>query len=417
MRRIVPMLVAGAALVAGCTTAPTGGEGPTASGAPTTIDDYPDAITRELDRMASAPRPVEPSAMPPRHRDADTFPTTLVDRDRIVFGGAPPDGIPPIDEPRYESASEVDWLEPNDPVIVLAHAEEVRAYPVQVLIWHEIVNDELGGAPVAVTYCPLCNSGVAFDRSVAGDVLDFGTSGALYQANLVMYDRQTESLWTQFDGRAVVGTRVGDQLRLLPTSMVSWGDYLAAHPDDSVLARDVVDPKPYGSNPYAAYDQRTATVDGFFAGDADATLLPYERVVGIDLDGSALAVPTARLAEVGALETTHADMKLTIWHRPGTASALNAPQIADGDDVGATAVFVAEVAGGPASFSVTDGGFVDDVTQTVWNIFGEAVAGPLDGERLRPVTHVDTFWFAWATFRPGGALLEPTATSKVAGHE
>jgi len=407
-------LVASMVVAAACSGSPTSGiEAGHAGSAPSsttvgTVVDYPDAITRELDRMASTPRPVEPSAMPPRHLDAEKFPDALVDRERIVFGGAPPDGIPPIDAPLYESASDVDWIEPTEPVVVLELGGHVRAYPVQVLIWHEIVNDVLGGTPVAMTYCPLCNSGVAFDRTVGPDVLDFGTSGSLYQANLVMYDRQSESLWTQFDGRAVIGTRIGDELDVFPTSMVAWAEYVGAHPNGSVLARDADDPKPYGTNPYAAYDQRTTTVDGFFVGDVDATLPPYARVVGVEIDGRAVAVPTGALADVGVAVAELADTSLVFWYRAGTSSALNAPRVADGDDVGATGVFVAEVDGEPAAFTPDDVGFVDSVTGTTWNVLGVGVDGPRAGDRLRQIAHVDTFWFSWATFRAGGAILDPS---------
>ncbi len=414
MRRVLTIVAAAAVVGAACSgPTPTGATATTQRvstpmASDSTVVEYPDAITRELDRMASMPRPVEPSAMPPRHLDSSAFPDALVDRERIVFGGAPPDGIPPIDAPRYESAGDVEWIEPNEPVVVLDLGGDVRAYPVQVMIWHEIVNDELGGTPVAVTYCPLCNSGVAFARTVGAEVLDFGTSGALYQANLVMYDRQSESLWTQFDGRAVVGTRVGDELEVLPTSMVSWADYVRAHPEGSVLARDVDDPKPYGTNPYAAYDQRTSTVDGFFVGEVDETLPPYARVVGIEIDGRAVAVPTGALAEVGVATTELGDISLVFWYRSGTSSALNAPRVADGEDVGATGVFVAEVDGEAAVFTPNDVGFVDSVTGTTWNVLGVGVDGPRSGDRLRQIAHVDTFWFSWATFRAGGAILDPS---------
>ncbi len=382
-----------------------GSAGPTAGA--TTAEDYPDAITRHLDRLAAAPRPVDDSAMPPRHLDVDTFPTALVERSLIVSGGPPPDGIPPIDDPRHEAVGEVDWLAADEPVLALLLGDVARAYPVQVMIWHEVVNDVLAGEPVAVTYCPLCDAGVAFDRRLGGDVLDFGTSGALYQANLVLYDRQTESLWTQFDGRAVVGTRVGDRLTTLPITTMSWDDFRREHPEGTVLGRDADDPKPYGRNPYNAYDQRTAPVPGFFTGEPDASLPPYARVVGVELGDEVLAVPTRSLADVGVAATRAGDVPLTFWHVPGTASAVNASEIAEGSDIGSTAVFVAEVDGRTATFTRVGERFVDDVTGTSWNLLGEAVDGPLSGTRLVPVVHVDTFWFAWATFHVDGALFDP----------
>lgn len=402
------VVVGGALVLAACTgstsqAVPT----PTAepSVAPSAVpEEYPDSITRYLDRLASTPRPVENSAMPPRHLDEEVFPTALVDRSLIVSGGPPPDGIPPIDEPRFEVADTVDWLQPDEPVLALLLEGEARAYPVQVMIWHEIVNDVVAGLPVTVTYCPLCNSGAAFDRRIGSEVLDFGTSGGLYQANLVMYDRQTESLWTQFDGRSVIGTRVGDELTLLPISTVSWKDFLRDHPDGTVLARDDVNPRPYGRNPYNAYDQRDAPVPGFYTGEPDGTLAPFERVVGVELEDEAVAVPTRSLTEVGVTSTELSGRAISFWHLPGTNSSLNHSEITSGEDIGSTGVFFAD---GEVFERVGDV-FVDDATGSTWNILGEAVAGPRRGDRLEPITHVDTFWFAWSTFQVDASVFDPT---------
>jgi hypothetical protein len=407
--RHAAVLVVGGLLAAACGGLSSESDAITAPSSSRVIEEYPDAITRHLDRLASAPRPVTNSAMPPRHLDTETFPVSLVDRSLIVSGGPPPDGIPPIDDPRFEVASEVDWIEPEEPVLVLLLDGEERAYPIQVMIWHEVVNDVVAGHPVTATYCPLCNSGVVFNRQVGDNVLDFGTSGGLYQANLVLYDRQTETLWTQFDGRAVVGTLVGEQLATVPTSMVSWNDYLLDHPDGSVLSRDTRNPKPYGRNPYNAYDQRTAPVAGFFTGEPDKTLPPLERIVGISTTYEALAVPTDSLAKVGVASTTLGGRPITLWHLPGTASALNDADLASGEDVGSTGVFYAQVAGQPADFKRVERWFVDDVTESTWNILGEAIAGPERGARLESLDHVDTFWFSWATFRVDAVLYDPTA--------
>jgi hypothetical protein len=157
-------------------------------------------------------------------------PSPLVDPDEIVSGGPPPDGIPPIDRPKFEDPSGVPWLDPKEPVIAIEINGDSRAYPAQILIWHEIVNDTVGKVPVTVTYCPLCNTGIAFRRPViAGQLLDFGTSGKLYRSNLVMYDRQTESLWPQALGQAVVGPLTGTKLEWVPVQMVGWADWRASN--------------------------------------------------------------------------------------------------------------------------------------------------------------------------------------------
>ena len=161
--------------------------------------------------------------------EADTLRTdtskALVPLDEIIAGGPPPDGIPAIDRPAFVRPAEAAaWLAPNEPVLALEVKGDARAYPLQILMWHEIVNDVVGGVPVAITFCPLCNSGVVFDRVVGGTTLDFGTSGKLYKSDLVMYDRQSHSLWAQMEGRAIVGTRAGTRLALIPGNTLSFDE-------------------------------------------------------------------------------------------------------------------------------------------------------------------------------------------------
>jgi hypothetical protein len=139
----------------------------------------------------------------------------------ILSGGPPKDGIPSIDKPAFKPAAEDRELAATDPVIGLDIKGDARAYPLRVLIWHEIVNDVVGGMPITVTYCPLCNSAVVFDRRVPPHVLDFGTTGKLRNSDLVMYDRQTESWWQQFTGEAIVGTLAGTELKLIPACLES----------------------------------------------------------------------------------------------------------------------------------------------------------------------------------------------------
>lgn len=129
-----------------------------------------------------------------------------------------------------------------------------RSYPIQILIWHEIVNDTIGGEPIAVTYCPLCNSAIGYRRRLGDRVLEFGVSGKLYKSDLVMYDRQTESIWPQFAGEAVAGKLTGEKLEPLAASTVSWRDWRGAHPNGWVLSRDTGHDRPYGTNPMVGYD-------------------------------------------------------------------------------------------------------------------------------------------------------------------
>ncbi len=318
----------------------------------------------------------------------------------ISAGGPPRDGIPPIDQPRFVSVTEANgWLEPQEPVIHLAIGDDVRAYPLQVLIWHEIVNDEVGGVPVAVTFCPLCNTAIAFDRRLGGRTLDFGTTGNLRHSDLVMWDRQTESWWQQITGEAIVGELTGHQLDMLPTTIIAWETFRQQFPDGTVLSRETGYDRSYGSNPYAGYDQ----VDEppfLFDGPVDGQLPPKERVVTVSHGGEDLAYPFALLSERRVIADTVGGQAIVVFFQPGTASVLDQSQIAASRDVGATAVFKPVIDGQELTFIWEDGAFVDTTTRSQWSILGEAIAGPLAGKQLTPLVHGNHFWFAWAAFKP-----------------
>ncbi len=370
----------------------------------TTPLEYLDGPARAFMRQMNEPRPVENSAMPPRHWDPERFPEILVERTEILPGGPPPDGIPSIDTPSAVPVERIDWLDDAEAVIVVSVGESTRIYPIQVLIWHEIVNDELGDVPITVTYCPLCNSAVVFEREIDGRLLDFGTSGYLYQSSLVMYDRQTESLWTHFDGRSVVGTLIGTELPLVPASTMSWADAIAAFPDATVLERDTVDPKPYGRNRYAGYDQADAPLTGWFTNrEVSDRLALMTRVIGIRR-ATPLAVPLDLAAERGVIPLDDGAPLVVFWS-PGTNSPLQDDDVAGGDDIGATGVFSPIIDGRELTFTSDDGVFTDAQTGSSWSIAGTALTGPLAGRRLTPVEHLDTFWFAWATFEPETTIV------------
>ncbi|MGD9702891.1 MAG: DUF3179 domain-containing protein [Ilumatobacteraceae bacterium] len=337
--------------------------------------------------------------MAARGGDVAGLPEPLVPLSELRSGGPPPDGIPSIDEPRFLPAAGVDFLADNEPVMAVDVGGDARAYPVQILIWHEIVNDTVGGVPLAVTYCPLCNSAVAYDRRVDGRVVSFGTSGLLWNSALVMYDRQTETLWSHFNGEAIVGMLIGTDLETFPVATVPWGVWRDAHPDGLVLSRDTGFDRNYGSNPYPGYDDVTSE-PFLFEGDVDGRFTAMTRVVGIERDDEAVAVPLVLLRERGVVPVDVAGQELTVWWAPGTVSALDEGAIVDGDDIGATGVFVPVVDGAALTFTFSGGDFIDDQTGSTWNLLGMAVGGPLVGQQLEPVTHVDTFWFAWSAFRP-----------------
>ncbi len=333
----------------------------------------------------------------------DGLPEPLVPLTELRSGGPPPDGIPPIDDPKFIPVAGVDFLADNEPVMAVDVGGDVRAYPVQILIWHEIVNDTVGGVPLAVTYCPLCNSAVAYDRRVDGRVMSFGTSGLLWNSALVMYDRQTETLWSHFNGEAIVGILTGTELETFPVATVPWGVWRDAHPDGLVLSRDTGFDRDYGSNPYPGYDDITSQ-PFLFEGEVDGRFTAMTRVVGIEGATDALAVPLVVLREQRVASVTMEGLDLTVWWAPGTASALDEDDIVDGDDIGATGVFVPTVDGNALTFTPSGNGFIDGQTGSTWNLLGIATAGPLAGRQLETVEHVDTFWFAWSAFRPDTAV-------------
>lgn len=324
----------------------------------------------------------------------------LVPLEEIVPGGPPPDGIPSIDRPAFVSPAMADsWLRPAEPVLSLSIAGDARAYPLQILIWHEIVNDTVGGKPVAITYCPLCNSGIVFDRAAAGRTLDFGTSGKLYKSDLVMYDRQTHSLWAQMEGRAIVGRLAGTRLTSLPSNTVAYGDWKAAYPGGKVLSRETGHQRSYGDNPYAGYDEPTSQ-PFLFSGAVDRRRPPKERVVGIVVGGIARAYPWPLLARRGVIQDTVASKPIAVFYRPGALSALDSAEIQRSRAVGATAVFSRVVRTRTLTFEAAPEGFRDRETGSLWSLLGHALTGPMAGLRLEALPHVDAFWFAWAAFHP-----------------
>ncbi len=319
-------------------------------------------------------------------------------------GGPPRDGIPPIDEPKPTSQADADeWLADREPVLAVEVGDRVRAYPVQILVWHEIVNDTLDGRPIAVTYCPLCNSSLVFDRRVGGRTLTFGTTGNLRRSDLVMWDRQTESWWQQLTASAVVGELTGTKLKVLASQTLSWADFKRIHPGGDVLSRDTGVERDYGSNPYAGYDQPDSQ-PFLLDGEADDRLPPKERVVAVFAADETVVVPFSRLAREPVVATEAGGRPVVVLYKRGVVSPLDAPSIEGSRDVGTAAAFDPSVDGQRLNFERRDNGFVDRQTGSRWNIAGQAVAGELAGERLEPIRHDQQFWFALAAFVPDARI-------------
>ncbi len=390
-----------------------------ATSAETDRSENPDEQTASSDRDAEVAAPAEPvvpaflaepiastmledvpSALrEPRHPD---HPEPMIDLGEIR-SVVPPDSIPSLEDPHFEPATEVDWLPRVEPVLALEINGDARAYPLRIMTWHELVNGTVGGVPVTVSYCPLCNSAVAYDRRVNKRVLDFGTSGALLNSSLVMYDRQTESLWSHYTGEAVAGHLTSAQLNLIPVQTVSFERFMETYPAGYVLGRDTGHSRRYGQNPYDFYDTNNRPF--LFNGALDDRLEPITRVVALRDDDTGVVIPAEVLAEQRVVPFSFAGLELVALFEPGTASALDNPSIADGRDVGATGVFVRSVGGRMLDLMPADeGGFVDTSSGAVYDILGQPV-GSAGAEPLEPVEHLDTFWFAAAAFYPDAEII------------
>jgi len=256
------------------------------------------------------------------------FSKSLVDFDEIMSGGPPKDGIPSIDDPVFEPVAEVD-LPAEEPVMGLTLEGESRAYPLRILMWHEIVNDRIGEVPVAVTFCPLCNTGLVFDRRVDGQVLEFGTTGKLRNSDLVMYDRQTESWWQQFVGRAIIGELAGKELDMIPARLESFEEFAERAPDGKVQVPSNPAMRAYGQNPYAGYDKSPRPF--LYSGEMPEEVEPLARVVRVEDRAWSLD----HVREEGVIETEDG---LRITWRPGQVSALDSGVIAQSREVGTVIV-------------------------------------------------------------------------------
>ncbi len=299
----------------------------------------------------------------------------------LVQGCPSMDCIPSIDDPSFVEADEADWLEANETVIGLEIDGEARAYPLGILNVHEIVNDEVGGEKVAVTYCPLCRSGLVYSREADGQVLEFGVSGKLHNANLVMYDRQTQTYWSQVQGNAIVGPLVPSELELRTSVITDWDDWRNGHPETQVLSRDtgIYPASSYESNPYQGYESSERV--GFGVGEVDDRLPSKTLVYGLKAGGASKAYTEQDVRRQDLVEDTLGDVPIMI--------------VEDQEDGGVKA-FVRRSGGEEIDFSLRDGVPVDSEGDE-WSFDGEEVDG--DGELERLPTH-GFYWFAWSKFNP-----------------
>lgn len=260
----------------------------------------------------------------------------LVHPSKIRSGGPPKDGIPSIDNPTYVTVDEADeWIADNELVLAIEYAGVTRVYPLQIMVWHEIVNDEIAGDPLLITYCPLCGSGIAYKRTLDGEPVEFGTSGKLYNSNLVMYDRKTDTYWSQIDGRAIVGPLTGMELTPVSIDTVVWRDWKAAHPDSDVLSQDTGYSRDYGRDPYGSYYEDSNLF--FPVEERDDRVHPKTVVHGIEIDGTYTAYKDEDVKEIGVIEDTVAGVPIRI--QADKAGAVSVTRTDTGEEVVKQRVF------------------------------------------------------------------------------
>lgn len=243
-----------------------------------------------------------------------------IPKSEIKDGGPPKDGIPSIDTPEFLKPSQ-STLSDSDKILGIDYNGEAKAYPISIMNYHEVVNDKFENAPVAVTYCPLCGSGVAFDTKVDGKTLTFGVSGLLYNSNVLLYDRETESLWSQLKYKAVSGPLVGQKLEVISTSNTTWGDWKDKHPESLILSKDTGYNRNYDQYPYSSYKESDRLY--FPVNNTNDRYHPKEMLIGIKLKGKAKAYPFTELEKIEGdfIEDRFQGKSFKVYYDSSTKSA------------------------------------------------------------------------------------------------
>ena len=312
----------------------------------------------------------------------------IVPLDKIKGGGPPKDGIPSIDDPKFTTLTGSSFLERSDIVIGLEINGETKAYPLSILVWHEIVNDNVGGVPVAVTYCPLCFTNQVFERVLDGKEVEFGTSGKLYNSNLVMYDRLTDSYWSQALGKAITGELTGQELKIIPFDVISWGDWVSIHPETLVLTRDTGHTRAYGVDPYGDYYTEPRII--FPVDNEDDRMHPKEIILGFN-EGEIYK----------AYKQSDIESKVVINDK------INERNIAlFSMYTGNSRAFDRSINGQVLEFEFSDNKIIDLQTSSEWNYDGVSISGELSGTKLKRLPFSPGFWFEWIAFHPNTLVYE-----------
>ncbi|MGM5469717.1 DUF3179 domain-containing protein [Flavobacteriaceae bacterium LMO-SS05] len=317
-----------------------------------------------------------------------------------------PDQIPPINTPSFITIEEAKktYFE-HEPVIAIEINKEAKAYPLSVLMYHEIVNDNIGGVPIIATYCPLCNAAIAFNRNLEFNgqtyLLDFGVSGMLRKSDMVMWDRQTESWWQQFTGEALVGDLNGAELEFIPSLLISLSDFSKNYPNGKVLStHNGLGDVNYAENPYVNYDDINNKTPFLFKETVDERLPAMERIVDVSFDGTTRIYPLTTIQKETVINDSINNNPLVIFYETKTLSVLDAKEIDKSKAVGAVTVFSPKVDGKTLTFIKKGDSFFDKETNSEWTIAGKCIAGKHEGIHLETIRSGNHFAFAWFAFQP-----------------
>jgi hypothetical protein len=329
----------------------------------------------------------------------------IVPLDQIVSGGPPPDGIPSIDDPKFISIQEADkYLEDSELVLGLNINGDIRVYPLQILVWHEIVNDKVGDIPVAVTYCPLCFTNQVFNRTIVDDkgkavILEFGTSGKLYNSNLVMYDRTSKSLWSQAMAQGIVGKYSEVKLERIPFDVTYWKEWNQLYPESKVLSRDTGSTRPYGADPYGDYYTNGDML--FPVSNRDDKLGLKEIVIGFENNGQYKAYKLQEIENKKVINDQVNGKPITLFSlHPFMVRAYD--PVLDGQILG-------------FSYNAKNQNFIDKQTNSLWNFEGKSISGQMKGKQLTRLPFDEGFWFEWVAFHPKTELYKNSTSIKEVG--
>ena len=312
---------------------------------------------------------------------------SIVPLDQIVSGGPPPDGIPSVDNPKFISIQEASKFL-KDSELGLNLNGDVRAYPLQILVWHEIVNDNIGDVPVAITYCPLCFTNQVFNRTIDERVVvEFGTSGKLYNSNLVMYDRTTKTLWSQALAEGIVGKYAGTKLQRVPFDVAYWKEWKQLYPDSKVLSRDTGSNRPYGADPYGDYYTNSDVL--FPVSNKDSRLDLKEIVVGFENKGQFKAYKQQDIENKKVVNDKVNGKPVALFSSYPFMVRAYDPLVVEGG-VGQQTIVLLQF-----EYNTKDKSFIDKQTGSLWNFEGKAISGQMKGKQLIRLPFDEGFWFEW----------------------